>query len=602
MPGGKAERGTISANGLHMPPAVIPANNVVTIKARSTAYPSAFGTATLTISKKYPWLWSVAPSTFAIGPYSVAFNGSNFAADSQALANGVAVQTTFVSATKRVVTGTRVAAGTLQFSVRQPAPGAVTGNNVAVSVTIAATKVSVAPTAAPVQVSTSQAFSTTVTGNANTAVTWAVNGIPGGSAAIGTISAAGLYAAPAVVPSPSSVTSRATSTASPASFAQATVTVIAPVAVTIAPGTASVPLSGIQAFAATVTGSANTAVTWAVNEITGGWMLYNYSSAPDQLRQRVAYALSQIIVTSGNKLVYANESLPWLQLLSRHAFGNYRDLLRDVSKGPSMGKYLDLANSRKPGLAGGANENLPRELMRLFTIGLWRLNRDGSQVLIAGNPVPTYTQETVRQVALALTGWTYATAPGATPRSVNWADFDAPMETRPENHDTSAKTFLGCSLPAGQTVEADLDGVVNCLMAHPNIAPFVATQVLWVGNGKKNSHLFLQLLRRLADAFPRAAKLHVVLDNYGIHSSRLVKWALTEEFHGRIVLHCLPPHSPDHNRIERLWRELHANVTRNRRCATLPELLRRVAAFLRRASPYPGTKASLMRAPARRAA
>ena len=98
-------------------------------------------------------------------------------------------------------------------------------------------------------------------------------------------------------------------------------------------------------------------------------------------------------------------------------------------------------------------------------------------------------------------------------------------------------------------------------------------QVLWVGNGKKNSYLFLQLLRRVADAFPRATKLHVVLDNYGIHSSRLVKWALTEEFHGRIVLHFLPPYSPDHNRIERLWRELHANVTRNHRCATLRELL-----------------------------
>ena len=77
--------------------------------------------------------------------------------------------------------------------------------------------------------------------------------------------------------------------------------------------------------------------------------------------------------------------------------------------------------------------------------------------------------------------------------------------------------------------------------------------------------MFLQLLRRVADAFPHAIKLHVVLDNYGIHASRLVKWALTEEFHGRIVLHFLPPSSPDHNRIERLWRELHANVTRNHR-------------------------------------
>ena len=127
-------------------------------------------------------------------------------------------------------------------------------------------------------------------------------------------------------------------------------------------------------------------------------------------------------------------------------------------------------------------------------------------------------------------------------------------------------------------------------------------QVFWVGNGRKNSYLFLQVLRRLAGAFPDATKLHVVLDNYGIHSSRLVQWALTEEFHGRIVLPFLPPYSPDHNRIERLWRELHANVTRNHRCATLAELLRRVAAFLRSVSPYPGTKASLLRAPRLRAA
>ena len=127
-------------------------------------------------------------------------------------------------------------------------------------------------------------------------------------------------------------------------------------------------------------------------------------------------------------------------------------------------------------------------------------------------------------------------------------------------------------------------------------------EVFWVGNGRKNSHLFLQLLRRLGATFPHAPKLHVILDNYGIHSSRLVRYALAEEFHGRVVLHFLPPYSPQLNRIERLWRELHANVTRNHRCRTLPELLRRVAAFLRRVSPYPGTQVSLMRAPKRRAA
>lgn len=127
-------------------------------------------------------------------------------------------------------------------------------------------------------------------------------------------------------------------------------------------------------------------------------------------------------------------------------------------------------------------------------------------------------------------------------------------------------------------------------------------QVLWVGNGRKNSYLFLLLLRRLAQAFPRATKLHVILDNYGIHSSRAVQCALRDEFHGRIALHFLPTYSPAHNRIEHLWKQLHANVTRNHRCRTLAELLRRVEHFLRRVSPFPGTKVSLLRAPKRKAA
>lgn len=127
-------------------------------------------------------------------------------------------------------------------------------------------------------------------------------------------------------------------------------------------------------------------------------------------------------------------------------------------------------------------------------------------------------------------------------------------------------------------------------------------QVLWVGNGRKNSYLFLLLLRRLGEAFPRARKLHLILDNYGVHSSHVVQRALAEEFKGRMVLHFLPPYSPQHNRIEHLWRELHANVTRNHRCKTLPELLRRVDGFLRKVSPFPGSKVSLMREPRRKAA
>jgi len=97
---------------------------------------------------------------------------------------------------------------------------------------------------------------------------------------------------------------------------------------------------------------------------------------------------------------------------------------------------------------------------------------------VGGNPIPTYDQATVRQVALALTGWTFATAPGNTPRQFNWEYFGAPMETRPVNHDLTAKSFLGCNVPAGQSVDQDLDSLLDCLMNHPNIAPFIATRLI----------------------------------------------------------------------------------------------------------------------------
>ena len=206
-------------------------------------------------------------------------------------------------------------------------------------------------------------------------------------------------------------------------------------------------------------------------------MLSRLAHAPDQLRQRVVWVLSQIIVVSWDKNPYPVEYVPYLRILSRNAFGNYRTLLKEITLSPQMGKYLDLANSNKPGVRGGANENYARELMQLFTVGLVELNRDGSA---KPGPVPTYSQATIRQFALALTGWTYPTAPGATPRYENWEEFSKPeMEPRPDNHDTSAKVLLnGAVLPAGQTPEADLEGVIDNVFNHPNVGPFLAARLI----------------------------------------------------------------------------------------------------------------------------
>ena len=206
----------------------------------------------------------------------------------------------------------------------------------------------------------------------------------------------------------------------------------------------------------------------------------NMIGAPDQLRQRVAFALGQTLVVSANKNIYGNEIAPWVRLLSRYAFTNYRTLLREATLSPAMGKFLDLANSQKANGMSSPNENYPREVLQLFSIGLWELKPDGTLKKNGQNsPIPTYTQAGIREVARALTGWTYPTRPGQQPQSTNQEYFVGLMEPRPTLHDTGAKTLPGGTvLPAGQGPTADLEGLVDALFNHPNVPPFVATRLI----------------------------------------------------------------------------------------------------------------------------
>jgi transposase len=107
-------------------------------------------------------------------------------------------------------------------------------------------------------------------------------------------------------------------------------------------------------------------------------------------------------------------------------------------------------------------------------------------------------------------------------------------------------------------------------------------RVVWVEGERKTSTLFLDLLDKLRETYPRAKVIHVVLDNYRIHKSDIVQAALAGYLRGRIELHFLPPYSPDHNRIERVWQDLHANVTRNHRCPDMVTLMREVRYYLRK--------------------
>ncbi|MBL8510338.1 MAG: DUF1800 domain-containing protein [Betaproteobacteria bacterium] len=208
--------------------------------------------------------------------------------------------------------------------------------------------------------------------------------------------------------------------------------------------------------------------------------MQNALNKPDQLRQRVAFALSQILVTSGAEINHAYGMSRYQQLVLDHAFGNYQDLLTAVTLSPAMGRYLDMANSNKPAPGVSANENYARELMQLFTIGLYQLNMDGTQKRDAkGNLMPSYTQTTVENLARALTGYTYASFGGGAATRNNPVYYEFPMVPVESNHDTGSKTLLnGYVIPAGQTAAKDVSDVINHLFNHPNTAPFISKQLI----------------------------------------------------------------------------------------------------------------------------
>ncbi len=208
----------------------------------------------------------------------------------------------------------------------------------------------------------------------------------------------------------------------------------------------------------------------------------NTVTGQDQLRQRVAFALSQIWVVSFTGLPIAYAFPPYWRIFRDDAFGNYRTLIHDLTLSPAMGRYLNMANNNKanPAKDTSANENYAREVMQLFTLGLTELNPNGTPVLDQnGKPVPTYDQAVVTNMAKVLTGWTYPTAPGVTAKINNPQYFFGQMYAVEAEHDTTAKAiFGGVTIPAGQTAEQDLDSLLDALMAQPSMAPFVAMQLI----------------------------------------------------------------------------------------------------------------------------
>jgi len=218
----------------------------------------------------------------------------------------------------------------------------------------------------------------------------------------------------------------------------------------------------------------------AESESREHFWFYQALNAEDQLRMRMAYALSQIFVVSKNDIDQRRGYLhlaDYYDTLSMGAFGSYRDLLEQVTLHPTMGIFLDHANNAKadPEKNTFPDQNYARESMQLFSIGLVELNMDNTPRLDPnGDEIPTYDDDLIAEFAKVYTGWTFA-GQGAGNFGKTSYDSHAPMECVPQYHEDSPKVlFNGQTIPGGSDCQATLDQALDILANHPNVPPFMS--------------------------------------------------------------------------------------------------------------------------------
>ncbi len=234
----------------------------------------------------------------------------------------------------------------------------------------------------------------------------------------------------------------------------------------------------------------------------------------DQLRQRVSFALAQIMVSSGIKDTEFSQMVSYQRLLGDAAFGNFRDLLGKMTLNPGMGYYLDMVNNDKanPKKNTVANENYAREVMQLFTVGLVELNDMG--VPISG-AAPEYTQQTVTDMAKVMTGWTYSPAPGYASQWPNPPYYFLPMIPFDDHHDMTGKNISlpsPCTIAPGGSAVADLNAALDCLVAQKSLPPFIC----------------YRLIQRLVKSNPTPAYVGAVVAKFNSAPGGDLKAAVTE--------------------------------------------------------------------------
>ena len=455
VPGGNATVGTAVSNAdgsiTYTAPPVVPApSNIVQLTITSVDNPTVSITQNISVMNPIPILTSANPMSFNPGPATIVLGGSQFINGAQVLVNGAAAPTTFNSGSQLTATVNLSEPGNLDLQVLNPSPGPATSTDLIALVNGTLPVPVVSPTDAA-------RFLEQATFGAT-------------DADIHTLSLIGYQAW---------LSQQFTTPPTPSE-----------------PGVEmSLIVNNPPCAASDVKCNAALFVQNSQNENLVQATFWQQSlTAPDELRQRVRYALSQIFVISSDNTT-AIQSMPlgeasYYDMLGADAFVNFRQLLQDVTLSPMMGQFLSMQGNDKGSATTDPDENYAREVMQLLTIGLWKLNDDGSQQLDGtGNPIPTYSNTDVKGLAAVFTGWSW-NIPGDNTDNAwsnccvyvgpGYGEELLPMQSFDNHHSTVEKDFLGVTIPASGAPQtaADLKLALDTLFNHPNLPAFFSKQMI----------------------------------------------------------------------------------------------------------------------------
>jgi len=452
--GGNAQVGTAVSNKdgsiTYTAPLVVPTpNNVVQVTLTSVDNPTVVLGQNVEVMNPIPILSAATPSSFNTGPATVVLTGSNFISGAQLLVDGVATPATFNSSGQLTANINPTVPGNIDLQVLNPSPGPAASADLIALVNGTQPTPIVSPEDASrfLQEATFGATDADIRNVSQNGFQWWLNQ---------------QFAMPPTLHEP--YVEQALIRNNP-------------------PCTPSDVKCNAMLFVQNDTQEAYVQQSFWQQAEAGN----------DQLRQRVKYALSQIFVVSSTNPAVANMprgEAAYLDLLGADAFGNFRQLLQDVTLNPMMGQFLSVQGNDKGDSTRDPDENYAREVMQLLTIGLYQLNPDGSlQLDTTGNPIPTYSNTDVMGLAKVFTGFSW-NVPGNQSDTAwgnccmyvgtGFGEDIAPMVSYPNHHSTDEKDFLGVTIPGNGNADpdGDLKIALDTLFNHPNLPPFFCRQLI----------------------------------------------------------------------------------------------------------------------------